>query len=545
MTTSTPPNWPHCGHAADPATDPVGCRGIHVPGHTVCLAHLESAARAAYFEELQPGGDVDHRGTAFDENLLVELLNALYDTRTRCPTLGEARFDGAIFTERAHFDGATFTKGARFVQVTFEEVAWFFGARFMEGAQFTRSSFDHLAMFDEAIFDGDISFYGAEFSASASFNDAQFIQDVSFGAARFSTLHSLGPFRCNGTLDFSMAVFAAPVTIEANAERILCQRARWESTATLRFHHSTLDLSDAVINQPVAIVDSDRWLPHLESSGIREGVRITSLRGVDAAQLTLTNVDLSQCWFSGAFHLDQLRLEGNCRFSLPPRFRSKRRVLAEERNLRAQGRRFPVVSRWLQWGMPEIPDQVHTLPEPYVLAGTYRQLRKAFEDAKDEPGAADFYYGEMEMRRHKRNSTPRAERLLLRVYWLLSGYGLRASRALGWLATAMMATILLMMGFGLPTESPKQTATGTVPADGGKVSFEIDKEDPRNPTGDRFTSKRFDKALNVTINSVVFRSSGQDFTTAGTYIEMASRLSEPVLLGFAGLAIRGRVKRGS
>ncbi|MFE7711868.1 hypothetical protein ACFU6I_40355 [Streptomyces sp. NPDC057486] len=45
------------------------------------------------------------------------------------------------------------------------------------------------------------------------------------------------------------------------------------------------------------------------------------------------------------------------------------------------------------------------------------------------------------------------------------------------------------------------------------------------------------------LNSVVFRSSGQDLTTAGTYIEMASRVTEPVLLGLAVLAIRNRVKR--
>ncbi|MFD0448956.1 hypothetical protein [Streptomyces rhizosphaericus] len=45
------------------------------------------------------------------------------------------------------------------------------------------------------------------------------------------------------------------------------------------------------------------------------------------------------------------------------------------------------------------------------------------------------------------------------------------------------------------------------------------------------------------VNSVVFRSSGQDLTTTGTYTEMASRPTEPVLLGLAALAIRGRVKR--
>ncbi|MER8158282.1 hypothetical protein [Streptomyces sp. NPDC094472] len=80
-------------------------------------------------------------------------------------------------------------------------------------------------------------------------------------------------------------------------------------------------------------------------------------------------------------------------------------------------------------------------------------------------------------------------------------------------------------------------------APGGKVTFEIDKEDPENPTGDRFTSKRLEKALEVTLNSAVFRSGGHDLTVAGGYIQMASRFSEPVLLGLAALAIRGRMKR--
>lgn len=57
------------------------------------------------------------------------------------------------------------------------------------------------------------------------------------------------------------------------------------------------------------------------------------------------------------------------------------------------------------------------------------------------------------------------------------------------------------------------------------------------------SSKRFDQALNVTLNPVVFRTRGQDLTTSGTYIEMTSRLLEPALLALAVLAIRGRIKR--
>ncbi|XER99800.1 hypothetical protein HEP87_56640 [Streptomyces sp. S1D4-11] len=59
----------------------------------------------------------------------------------------------------------------------------------------------------------------------------------------------------------------------------------------------------------------------------------------------------------------------------------------------------------------------------------------------------------------------------------------------------------------------------------------------------RVTWARAEKATRIAVNSVVFRSSGQNLTTAGTYIEMASRLLEPTLLALAALAVRGRIKR--
>nr|WP_019055429.1 hypothetical protein [Streptomyces prunicolor] len=64
------------------------------------------------------------------------------------------------------------------------------------------------------------------------------------------------------------------------------------------------------------------------------------------------------------------------------------------------------------------------------------------------------YYGEMEMRRQDLKR-PRAERVLLSLYWAVSGYGLRASRALVWLLGAMVAAVLVMMLWGLPKEDAK------------------------------------------------------------------------------------------
>ncbi|MFI1568962.1 hypothetical protein ACH4ZX_39135 [Streptomyces sp. NPDC020490] len=397
-------------------------------------------------------------------------------------------------------------------------------------------------------------FGSATFAGAAGFGWATFARDAGFGLATFERAGVVGPVVCAGKMELSGAVFSSPVTILAAASEVVCWRTRWSATAELRLRYATVDFEGAVFEYPLTIAAEpalftrpDRHPLHEQAlSGLPDaGVRVASLRGVDAAHLVLSDVDLTACLFTGTVHLDQLRMEGWCplattpsgthwRRGLPTRF-TKRRTLAEEHHWRAaRPRAVP--------GWSAAPSGVSHVGPPQ-LAPVYRALRKAFEDGKNEPGAADFYYGEMEMRRHDRTGTTRAERGLLHGYWILSGYGLRASRALGWLALAMLTTILLLMGFGLAQEDPKQQATGTVPPGGGKVTFTIDQDDPQNPTGQRYTGKRFEKALDTTLNSVVFRSSGNDLTTAGTYIEIASRLTEPVLLGLAVLAVRNRVKR--
>ncbi|MGW2357755.1 pentapeptide repeat-containing protein [Streptomyces phaeofaciens] len=427
-------------------------------------------------------------------------------------------------------------------------------AAFERAARFRSASFQRRAGFEMAIFQGLAMFESATFERDALFWSVTFQGDARFGQAVFERAVSLGPLVCAGQVRMSEAVFSGPVTFEFAARRLECRRTRWLSTAELRLRYATVDFAHAVFEYPLTIAAQASPFTFPEGQPMAEPVLagapdatvpMASLRGVDAAQLVLADLDLSGCLFTGTVHLDQLRLEGTCSFdTVPPgtywqhrppvRF-TRRCVLAEEHHWRA-GR--PAAARgWnvAVFGAGPVG--------PAQLAPVYRALRKAFEDGKNEPGAADFYYGEMEMRRHDRTGTTRAERGLLHGYWMLSGYGLRASRALGWLGAAMLVTIVLLMGYGLPRDSPKQEATGTVPPRGGTVTFEIDKADPQNPTGDWFTGERFEKALNVTLNSVVFRSSGQDLTTVGSYIEMASRLTEPILLGLAVLAVRNRVKR--
>ncbi|MFI1659401.1 pentapeptide repeat-containing protein [Streptomyces sp. NPDC020472] len=647
MTGTDAPAWQQCGHLDAGER----CRGHRAGSYTACLAHLDSAERAAYLATLTPGADLDHRGTPFTQSLLDELLAPLrdpgsgrarvggasfdevrftgdaelqgidfggfcsfssavfgggvyvhdvhvggdlrlgaaqvagdvwlddtdvdgdawfYETRIKgtlrfhvrevgrgamfkgmtcgdayfsgVRTCGVASFEGAVVDGEAAFDGAVFEEGADFQRVRIAGRACFDGARFHRGAAgFGGADIGGDVLFAEARFAAEATFDGAAIGGDLSFSGARLEAGVGFRRAVFRRTARIGPLVCPGRVDFSDAVFEAAVTLEAAAREVRCRRTRWASTAALRLRYAGVDLSDAVLEFPMSVVGRPRPFVSPEGEVIAEPglvdsrVRVTSVKGVDAAHLVLADVDLTGCLFVEAVHLDQLRLEGRCLLSSPPvglRW-TRRRTLAEEHHWRA--------TRYGD-GWTSAPPGVET-PEPAVLAPVYRQLRKALEDGRNEPGAADFYYGEMEMRRHD-TAASRGERTLLRLYWALSGYGLRAGRALTWLILAMTATVLAMMLWGLPRADPEPVSAGTV--DGRRVTLTTKKPEPVNPEGPyakRLSTARFEKSVRVVANSVIFRASGQDLTTIGTYVEMTARLVEPALLGLAVLAVRSRVKR--
>jgi len=145
------------------------------------------------------------------------------------------------------------------------------------------------------------------------------------------------------------------------------------------------------------------------------------------------------------------------------------------------------------------------------IANLYRRLRKAHEDAKDEPGAADFYYGEMEMRRH---AAPRfsVERAVLTLYWLVAGYALRA-----WRAIAVLALVLMLAAW--------------------QLAYHHGFANPQAMT--------FWAALRYSTRTAVglLPKDQPALTPWGDVVQITVRVAVPVLLGLAILSIRGRVKR--
>ena len=230
------------------------------------------------------------------------------------------------------------------------------------------------------------------------------------------------------------------------------------------------------------------------------------------AGLARGNVSLADCRFAGAHNLDKLRLEADAVFGLSPAVAGweRRQTIAEETAWRAA--RAPR-GHWRPPPWPDPKDQ----PKPLsagVIAGLYRALRKGREDAKDEPGAADFYYGEMEMRRHDRGTGDankwrgRASRIVLTAYWLFSGYGLRAWRSLAALAVVMavFASAFQLVGFTSSTSYWKSLLFA------------------------------FRSTISLTDPLV-------KLTAWGDLFQAALRLIGPVLLALTLLALRGRVKR--
>jgi len=119
------------------------------------------------------------------------------------------------------------------------------------------------------------------------------------------------------------------------------------------------------------------------------------------------------------------------------------------------------------------------------------------------------------MRRHD-STKPKAERWVLFLYWLLSGYALRASRSLAWLLGVLAVSSVLLAVQGL--EQPATAADWSFPA-------------------------RLGTAALVAVEGAVFRASEQQLTYVGRLIQAALRFAGPILLGLAVLSIRGRVKR--
>jgi uncharacterized protein YjbI with pentapeptide repeats len=490
-------------------------------------------------------------------------------------TFGNAvPFDGATFGDYARFDDATFGNGVSFDGATFGDRAQFDGANFGHGALFTGATFGDHAKFDIADFGDHARFDGATFGDYAHWEQVRFGGAVSFDDVKIGDWARLGPVVAK-ELTLRRATFGRSPDVAISADRLRCPQAKFPDGARLRVRWAEVVLDNADFGRP-SVLEATPALDEFRASSEKELVqdpltnaqpyrtarpRPVCLAGCDVHNLLLVDCDLRACRFTGAHNLATLRLEGTIVLpSTPPGWQAawtaplvwrwgRRQTIAEEhywrqRQPRPQGWRgapppspSPYVAEWHDHGERGDPSNPHG---PREVASVYRTLRKGREDNKDEPGAADFYYGEMEMRRHD-PTKPKAERLVLWLYWLTSGYALRASRALAWLLGILVLATVLLAAVGLAQPATVSTVQATIigTPPNQTIRFQAPTVAPTNPP----FPARLGTAAVVAVEGAVFRASEQQLTYVGRLIQATLRFVGPILLALAVLSIRGRIKR--
>ena len=501
---------------------------------------------ACRFEHVTFGGPVAFVGTDFRGG--VHFSDAHFEDH--------ASFEGSRFGGVTVFLHTQFTHQAEYgaprVEVSFSG-AWFlhpvsfFGSHFEPDARFSEATFEQSARFQLTTFAQEALFDDATFGASVDLLDTSVDGSLRCERARFRCARRLGPVRVAVCFSLDDAVFEEFVRVEAAAGSLSCRRAVFRAGADLLLRWAVVSADDADFSGPSllaghSVLSATRGMllglerpdPHgtwieLNAPPQDYAPQLVSLRGAKVARLTLSGVDLRQCHFSGAHGLDAIRLERVTLREPPRRPRVRWRGPVPTLRWRAWTRRQTIAEEhaWRiregdqEWG-PLFALGPAVLGPPLdaaQVAAIYRALRKSREDGKDQSGAGDFYYGEMEMRRRcgatepKEGSralfVPRPERCIIWLYWLVSGYGLRASRALA--ALALTLTLL------------------AVPLD--EWGFRPDRS--------------YGRALLFAVESTIspLRAPAVHLTASGEVLQIALRLAGPLLLGLAALALRNRVKR--
>jgi uncharacterized protein YjbI with pentapeptide repeats len=370
--------------------------------------------------------------------------------------------------------------------------------------------------------------------------------NVSLRRARFAEDLRLARCRIVGTADLADCAVEGDATVLATSvQRLDLDRCRVQGRMELRrtAAEEGIELERAAITGGVVVEDCSASHVRLDAAQLPAGVvvsasrldggidlrtarigpsrlsgrrdqllRVASLAGATLqGPVALQRVDLRGCGLGGASGLDKLVIASAEFNDRPQRLASPRRVIRDELGWRVFAPlhvRPAIVAGGRRW-------QGHR-DAALTIARYYRELRKAYEDAKDEPGAADFYYGEMEMRKF---SDRRPVRMLIWLYWLVSGYGLRPLRSIAVLAAVLLGAALVM-------------TPGQVADDGGYV---LGAKDARPGFGDAL--------LDLAQVTVSLNPEGAGFSALGDALRVAVRILGPLLLGLTALALRGRVKR--
>lgn len=540
-------NWEKCGTTE--------CLGAKLPNSGACVLHAEEQERSQHYGQVQTGRSaLLLNGVIVSQALWTEALDRL-SLGGSAVVPGSILCSGSVFpfqvqaselvfSQSVSFQGAVFEAGLQFESCEFGRGLYMEYADFDDSVAILRncivggelaSRYGHMDMDRQHLafiacdlksdalmtgFCGDLRFEECSIQGSLDLASARLshlsLRDFSLGRqleardletqslrasnASFESATTIGPFSARWS-DFSHALFGSRVQIILKGERASFRNATWQAGGRLEVEDVRLDCESLVLGGPVALIG-------------RGEAALSSMRDADAGSLSVSTMDLSRCIFRGAHRLQEMSVDSTVTLPWAPgHLRTRRRCIADEFGWRARHTRW----RRSDWSIPgTVLDPSTTSPDVVVLpdlraaevAGVYRALRKALESEADEPGASDFYYGEMEMRRLDTDISW-AERLVIFIYWLVAGYGLRATRALGWLVLAILGGAIALASIG-HQKRDASLADGLLTA--------IQAAIPGVPTV-------------------------AELTQWGQLVDILLTMLGPLLLAFAALALRNRVKR--
>lgn len=541
-------NWERC--------DKPDCLGSKLPNATTCLLHANGQDRTSHYRQVSStGAPLILSGVVIDAMLWQEAMSAVSaHERVRPPIqcLGavfpfQIRGTGVMFSQNVTLTGAILEKGMQLHSCEFKSGLQMDFVDFDDSVAFLKEcSFDsdvssryghmeenrqHLAFaacrisgnavmpgfvgdlrFDECSIEGSLDVANAKLSHLSMADlhlrrqfeahdlEAPFVRSSN---ANFGGAIAVGPISARVS-DFSRSVFVTRTQVILKGERADFRGTTWPMGGRLEVEDANLDLGSAALGGTLTIVGSG-------------SASISSIRDADAGLLAMSTLDLSRCVFRGAHRLQEMSIDSTLNLPLAPShpLRARRRRVADEFSWRGRHTRW----RKRDWTIPgtvlDVPDpktaDATVLPDlqPAEIAGVYRALRRALESGANEPGASDFYYGEMEMRRVDTTNSW-AERIVVALYWIIAGYGLRATRALGWLVVTLAIGSILQLRVGI--------------------------EKPKNPS-------IVESVLTVIEGALPGVSTTTTLNTWGRVIDLALTIVGPVLLGLAALSLRNRVKR--
>lgn len=525
-----------------------------------CLGHATKGELAVAIARWRDGAELDAQRAYLDAQriqLFLSVLSRDDSKRLAQPLQSEHR---PAFCGAANFKGATFASEVDFGGITFEGPVYFDGARFLGTARFAEAQFKDHADFDNASFEGLTSFRGVTFHDHAGFQHAKASTDVIFASAVFENnvdvegayfegqldireatfqfARILGPFRVGGDLNFDDCVFSERVRLDVIAPRVLGSFAIFVEGGRISVTDADIVMDGTNFGRATTL--SGRTTPNGEAV-VRDTLqapppvktpRLLTLRGAQVSSLSISGLDLKDCHFFGAHGLESLVIEPSCQWRHTPR-KSRcidREIILEEEQWRASAEfsklrslrwagRFFIRPLWTSSDKDLNDQKSLSCLEPNQLAALYRALRKAREDNKDQAGAGDLYYGEMEMRRRVKLPHGRgrlraiSDKAIITAYWLVSGYGLRASRAFAvWIALVL-------------TAAPAMTRWGI------------------EPTSSLGRGALFSFESTSSLIRLTHLPHGYALTPAGEILQVGLRLIGPILIGLLLLALRARVKR--